>query len=54
VDVVLDGDPIRGQGPFPMMSFREAAAVGAVVGGAIAVPIIYHNVKTSNRIPASP
>ncbi len=51
VDIVLDGDPIRGQGPFPFMSFQQAAAVGAVVGGAVAIPVIYHNVKTSNKIP---
>ena len=50
------GEPIvRGQRPlpFPIMSLRQAATVTGVVGGAIAVPLIYHNARSENRVPAS-
>ena len=51
----LTGPIVRGQRsmPFPIMSLRQAAAVTAIVGGAIAAPLIYHNARKSNRVPAS-
>ncbi|HYW79054.1 MAG TPA: hypothetical protein VE890_05725, partial [Thermoguttaceae bacterium] len=54
--VSLPADPIvRGQHsmPFPIMSLRQAAAVTAITAGAIAAPLIYHNARISNRVPAS-
>ena len=54
VEMMLGEGIVRGQGPFPILSFPQAAAVAGVAAGAIAAPIIYHNVKSSNRGPASP
>lgn len=54
VDLMLGEGIVRGQGPFPILSFPQAAALTGVVGGAIAAPVIYHNVKTANRGPSSP
>lgn len=45
---------VRGQIPMPFTNLRNTAAIGAVVGGAIAAPIIYNNARMQNRIPASP
>jgi len=45
---------VRSQGPLPAVSFSEAALMAAVVVGAVAAPIIYHNAQKSNRVPASP
>ncbi len=46
---------VRGQRsmPFPIMSLRQAATVTGIVAGAIAAPLIYHNARISNRVPAS-
>jgi hypothetical protein len=54
MDMILGEGIVRGQGPFPILSFPQAAAVTGVVAGAIAAPVIYHNVRSSNRGPASP
>jgi len=54
VTVPLGERLLRGQSPFPVMGFPRAAAVAAIAAGAIAVPIIYHNVKSDDYIPASP
>ena len=45
---------LRGQSPFPADGFPPGATVGAIAAGAIAIPIIYHNVKKDNFVPASP
>lgn len=44
----------RGQIPMPFTNLRNTFAIGGVVGGAIAAPIIYNNAKMQNRVPASP
>lgn len=44
---------LRGQQPFPFLSFRDAATAVAIAGGAVAAPIIYHNARIENRIPRS-
>lgn len=54
VEMSLGEGIIRGQGPFPILSFPQAAAITGVAAGAIAAPIIYHNVRSANRGPASP
>ena len=54
VEMMLGEQVVRGQGPFPILSFPQAAAIAGVAAGAIAAPIIYHNVRTANRGPASP
>ena len=55
--VVVTGDAIvRGQAamPMPVVSLPQAAAIAGVVGGAIAIPVIYHNMVIDNRVPVSP
>lgn len=55
--VVVAGDTIvRGQAatPLPVVSLPQAAVIGAVVGGAVAIPVIYHNMVIDNRVPVSP
>jgi len=50
------GDPaVRAQNlsPFPIMSLRQAAVVTGIGAGAIAAPVIYHNARIDNRIPAT-
>ena len=54
VDIVLGEGIVRGQSLFPILSFPQTAAIAGVAAGAIAAPIIYHNVQTANRGPASP
>ena len=54
VEMILGEEVIRGQGPFPILSFPQAAAIAGVAAGAIAAPIVYHNVRSANRGPASP
>jgi hypothetical protein len=54
VDMMLGEGIVRGQGPFPILSFPQAAAITAVAAGAIAAPVIYHNVRTANQGPSSP
>ena len=54
VEMMLGEGIVRGQGPFPILSFPQAAAITGVAAGAIAAPIIYHNVRSANRVPASP
>ena len=50
----LDGPVVRGQSPFPITTFPQAATITAIAAGAIAAPVIYHNAKADNRVPASP
>lgn len=50
----LDGHVVRGQSPFPITTFPQAATITAIAAGAIAAPVIYHNAKADNRVPASP
>lgn len=47
---------VRGQFPVPFTNFRNTVAVGGLLGGAIAAPIIYNNAKNQNKVPtpASP
>ena len=45
---------VRGQFPVPFTNFGNTVAVGGLVGGAIAAPIIYNNAKKQNKIPATP
>ena len=47
---------VRGQGmtPVPVVTLPEAATFAAIVGGAIAVPVIYHNALIDNQVPVSP
>jgi len=50
------GEPVvRGQHPaaFPIMSLRQAGVLTGIAAGAIAAPVIYHNARVDNRIPAS-
>ena len=54
LNFVLDRRLIRGQSPIPGTSLPHAAAITAIAAGAIATPIIYHNVKRDGHIPASP
>ena len=54
VEMMLGEGIVRGQGPFPILSFPQAAAITGVAAGAIAAPVIYHNVRSANRGPASP
>ena len=54
LNMMLGEGVVRGQGPFPILSFPQAAAVTGVVAGAIAAPVIYHNVRSANRGPSSP
>ena len=54
VEMILGEGIVRGQHPFPILAFPQVAAVAAVAAGAIAAPIVYHNVRTANRGPASP
>lgn len=56
ITVPLGGPVVRGNGPspFPIMTLRQAAVVVGIAGGAIAAPVIYHNTRIDNRVPASP
>jgi len=54
MEMMLGEGIVRGQGAFPILSFPQVAAITGVAAGAIAAPIIYHNVRTANRGPASP
>lgn len=38
---------------FPVMSFKQVATVVGVVGGAIAVPVIWHNIEQDHKSPVS-
>jgi hypothetical protein len=52
----IPGLLVRGQPPpvFPIMSLRQAAVITGLASGAIAAPVIYHNARLDNRLPASP
>jgi len=56
IRVPLSGPTVRGQrpSPFPIMSLQQAATVGGIAAGAVAVPVVYHNTLMDNRVPASP
>ncbi len=54
VEVPLKETLVRGQGPFPILSFPQAAAIVGVAAGAVAAPVIYHNSRQNNRAPVSP
>jgi len=46
---------VRGRPPvLPMVSPKQALTLGGILAGAIAVPVMHHNIKQDNRIPASP
>lgn len=49
-----DGLTIRGQGPLLTMGFRRAAIITAIAVGAVATPVIYHNIRQSHQVPHSP
>ncbi len=54
--VPIGGPTVRGQppSPFPIMSLQQAATVGGIAAGAVAVPVVYHNMLMDNRVPATP
>lgn len=56
--ILVAGPPavVRGQRPvtMPAVSLKQAALYSGIVAGAVATPIIYHNARTQNRVPASP
>lgn len=45
---------LRGQSPFPVIGFPQAAMVTAISTAATLPPIIYYSVKKDDYIPASP
>ena len=38
---------------FPTMSFQQVASVAGVVGGAVATPIVWHNIQQDHKAPVS-
>jgi hypothetical protein len=47
---------IRGQRPtvFPITDLRQATAIAGITAGAIATPVIYHNLQMDHQAPRSP
>lgn len=46
---------VRGRPPvLPIVSPKQAVTLGGILAGAVAVPVLHHNIKQDNRIPSSP
>lgn len=52
--VLVRGQIPIGRGLLSVVDWQKAATTSAIVSGAIAAPIIYHNAKLDNQPPSSP